>query len=201
MSDKIEIPISFFKSCQLGMSSAEDELEMTSFDAWNGSFDFLDGEIDGLAASSSAEGTTEHLQLALEYFIAANDEDLPQNIRPHGLGLGEMVGYEGLSALSEEALHQLAAYVRRRLFPDLPEMSASDKLEALKRVRLTDRDLRDWMYHLVFPDEPPLTREQCDDPQAMGVTEWMRALRKQKETGGPHWPEVPIVFPPLPRAK
>lgn len=38
-------------------------------------------------------------------------------------------------------------------------------------------DLRDWMYHRTFPEDPPLTREQCRDPQARMISPWFRARR------------------------
>lgn len=96
MTQPREIPIAFFKFHQLGMSTVEERLEIDDFDDfddWRGKFDFLDGEIQGLASAAALEGTTEELLLALEYFISAGDEDLPQQLRPHGIGLGDLVGY------------------------------------------------------------------------------------------------------------
>jgi hypothetical protein len=200
MTQPTDIPWTFFVN-RLGLGTAEDRLQIEQFDDWNGDFSFLDPDIQGVEVAARMEATTDFLRLALEYFIAAVDADLPQSLQPHGMFLGELAGNGELAGLGDDALHALAAYVRGKLFPDLPEMSDADKRAALTRVRLTNQDLRDWMYHLVFPDEPPLTTEQCRDPQTMSITEWMYALRKQKAAGGPHWPQVPIVFPPLPGAK
>ena len=201
MTKQTEIPIDFINVYNLGMGTAEDLLQIQQFDDWNGDFSFLDGEATSLRDKMQFLGMSEELRLALEYFISVGDDDLPQDIRPHGIVLGDLVGNAELTGLGDDALHDLAIHVRRKMFPDLPDMTEADKQAARARVRLTNRDLRDWMYHLVFPDEPPLTKEQCRDPQGDWISEWMHELRKQREAGGPHWPHVPIVFPPLPRAK
>ncbi len=201
MTKQTEIPIDFIKSCSLGMSMVEQQLQTQQFDDWNGDFSFLDGEATGIRDEMEFLGLADELRLALEYFISVGDDDLPKGLWPHGLVLGDLVGDAELTGLTEEALHELAIYVRRKMFPDLPDMSDADKEIARTRVRLTNRDLGDWMYHLVFPDEPPLTKEQCRDPQTTWIRSWMHALRKQKEAGGPHWPHVPIVFSAPPYAK
>jgi hypothetical protein len=201
MSKQVEIPIAFFEFHQLGLGSVDEILDTSTFDNWNGDYSFLDGGIENLRSAAGFEGTTQHLRLALEYFIAAEEGDLARDLSDRDIVLGELVGAQGLAAVADDVLHDLAAYVRRKLFPELGEMTVADKREALSRVHLTTRDLRDWMYHLVFPDDPPLTNAQCRDPQAMLITNWMFELRKQKAAGGPHWPNVPIVFPPLPRVK
>ncbi len=201
MSIPVEISWHFFGLHSLGLSSVEDQLQTEQFEDWKGDFAFLDGDINSLRSASELEGTTEYVRLALDYFISAGDADLPQALQPHGIVLGELVGNAELTGLGDDALHELASYVRRKMFPELPEMTNADRKAALARVRLTNQDLRDWMYHLVFPDEPPLTKEQCRDPQTHLVSSWMHALRKQKLAGGPHWPHVPIVFSTPPYAK
>ncbi len=201
MTKQTEIPIDFINVYNLGMDAAEDLLQIRQFDDWNGDFSFLDGEATSLRDKMQFLGMNGELQLALEYFISVGDNELPQDIRPHGIVLGDLVGNAELTGLSDDALHALAIHVRRKMFPDLPDMTEADKQAARARVRLTNRDLRDWMYHLVFPDEPPLTKEQCQDPQTRLVSSWMHALRKQKLDGGPHWPHVPIVFSKPPYAK
>jgi len=201
MTTQVEIPIGFIKFYNLGMGVAEEQLEIRQFDEWNRDFAFLDGEATSLRDEMQFLGLLEELRLALEYFISVGDDDLPQDIRPHGVVLGELVVDEGLAALSDDALHALAIHNRRVMFPDLPDMTEADKQAARARVRLTNRDVRDWMYHLLFPDDPPLTEAQCRDPQTMMISSWFHHLRKQTEAGGPHWHHVPIVFAPFPRAK
>lgn len=201
MSKQTEIPIGFIKSYNLGMDTAEDRLQVQQFDDWNGDFSFLDREAIGLRDIVEFLGLVDELRLALDYFISVGDEDLPQDIWPGGVVLGDLVGNAELTGLGDDALHALAIHNRRKMFPDLPDMTDADKQAARARVRLTNRDVRDWMYHLVFPDDPSLTSEQCRDPQASIISSWFHHLRKQKEAGGPHWPQVPIVFTPPPRAK
>ena len=201
MTKVTEIPRHFFFHAGFGLDATEDQLQTEQFEDWEGDFSFLDSSIAAAESAANAEGTMDLVRLALEYFISAGDDDLPQSVKPHGIVLGELVGNAELTGLGDDALHQLASYVRRKMFPDLLEMTDADKKAALARVRLTNQDLRDWMYHLVFPDEPPLTKEQCKDPQTNFITNWMYELRKQKAAGGPHWPHVPIVFTPPPRAR
>lgn len=201
MTKQTEIPIGFIKIYNLGLGRAEELLQIQQFEDWNGDFSFLDGEATGLRDEATFLGVLEELRLALEYFISVGDDDIPQDIWPNGVVLGDLVGNAELTGLGDDALHALAIHVRRKMFPDLPDMTEADKQAARARVRLTNRDLRDWMYHLVFPDEPTLTKEQCSDPQTHWISEWFHELRNQKAAGGPHWPHVPMIFPPLPRAK
>jgi len=201
MTQQTEIPIHFFMFCNLGMSIVEEHIQCHNVEDWNGDFSFLDGEAAGVRSEMDFLGMTDELRLALEYFISVGDDDLPKGIWPGDLVLGGLVGQAELSGLGDDLLHELAIHVRRKMFPGVPDMTAADKQAARARVRLTNRDVRDWMYHLVFPDEPPLTKEQCRDPQASMISSWMHALRKQKLAGGPHWPHVPIVFSTPPYAK
>jgi hypothetical protein len=201
MTEAIDISWHFFGLHSLGLAEVEDQLQTRAFDEFQGNFAFLDVGISSLASAMQLEETTEYVKLALDYFIAAKDEDLPRSLKPSGLVLGELVGNAELTGLADDALHQLARHVRRKLFPGVAEMTTSDERVALARVRLTNQDLRDWMYHLVFPSDPPLTKDQCSDPQTTFITRWTHQLRRQKAAGGPHWPQVPIVFPPLTRAR
>jgi hypothetical protein len=201
MTDQTEIPINFVNFYQLGMGRAEELLQIQQFEDWNGDFSFLDGDATSLRGKMEFLGLLDEFRLALEYFISVGDDDLPQDIWHGGLVLGDLVGSAELTGLSDDALHALAIHNRRVMFPDLPDMTEADKQAARARVRLTNRDVRDWMYHLLFPNDPPLTEAQCRDPQTMMISSWFHHLRKQKEAGGPHWPHVPIVFAPFPRAK
>lgn len=143
MTKAIAISWHLFELRSLGLADVEGQLQTKDFDELQGDFTFLDPDVAGLASAMQLEETTEHVRLALDYFIAAKDEDLPKSLKPSGLALGELVGNAELTGLSDEALHQLARHVRRRLFPGIAEMTSADERVALARVRLTNQDLRD----------------------------------------------------------